>query len=117
MSQAKIDREHLIRVLNEARCLSRRVIGNAELADRILQVAPEVADAPPVALGPFAIIDTDNLGGDYPDEKIVADGFANEHVASVACTELNRAFNSGPNNRRWFKVRPGGYRCAPGFEP
>lgn len=70
------------------------------------------------------IVDTDNFGGDYPDEKFLAwvdsDGkarpayFYNEREAVDVCHVLN-----GPrlDNARYFKAVPDDYKLVPGFTP
>ena len=46
--QRKMDLEAVIRVLNEARCLSKKIVGNRELAHRVFEVIPShmVAQSP-----------------------------------------------------------------------
>lgn len=65
----------------------------------------------------FAIVNTDNFGGDYPDEKFV------ENLPSLNKREdaerIANAINSigGPNSYRYFKVVELPYDLASGFEP
>lgn len=60
------------------------------------------------------IVDTDNFGGDYPDEKFVLWEMP-EHVAQKIADALNE--NEGPNARRFYKVVGSDYKLQPGFEP
>lgn len=66
--------------------------------------------------GPFAfrVVDTDNLGGDYPDEKFVGPPMSRKAAETIANT-LNA--ESNPNAARFHKVVPVGYELQPGFEP
>jgi hypothetical protein len=61
------------------------------------------------------IIETDNFGGDYPDEKFVnLPCMAKEHAKEVV-----KAINAGfPDNgpRYWMAV-DNDYELQPGFEP
>lgn len=60
------------------------------------------------------IVETDNYGDDYPDEKFVnLPIMTKEHAESVAT-----AINSGLyNSSRYWKVVENDYRLQPGFEP
>lgn len=64
----------------------------------------------------WRIIETDNFGGDYPDESFVGPAFRDkaraEHVADLINEEA-----SGPNERRFWRVVEDGYKLAPGFSP
>lgn len=62
------------------------------------------------------IVDTDNFGGDYPDEKVIAEGITNERFAKIMCRALNDSF-SGETAMRFYKVVPDDYVLQPGFEP
>ena len=60
------------------------------------------------------IVDTDNFGGDYPNEQFVLWELpqqAAEEIASI----LNRT--EGPHSPRCYKVVPNDYVLVPGFEP
>lgn len=61
------------------------------------------------------IIDTDNFGGDYPDEKVIADNIKYEPFAKVMCEALNEY--TGPNSSRYYRVVEDDYELQPGFEP
>lgn len=63
----------------------------------------------------FRIVNTDNYGGDYPDESFL-------NLASLpekSCKKIADAINEamGPNSDRYYKVVPSNYRLKPGFEP
>lgn len=61
------------------------------------------------------IVETDNYGGDYPDEKFVnLPQMTEEHAKRVA-----DAINSGfPENcSRYWKMVDDNYQLQPGFEP
>lgn len=60
------------------------------------------------------IIETNNLCGDYPDEKVVASGVP-ERFALTMCDALNEKF-SGETATRFYKVEQDDYVLAPGFE-
>ena len=63
----------------------------------------------------FRVVETDNFGGDYPDES-----FAGPPVSKATAELVAAAFNreaGGDNARRFWKVEPQGYQLQPGFEP
>lgn len=60
------------------------------------------------------IIDTDNFGGDYPDEKFWF-WIMTEEQAKAICDAINKA--AGPHSSRYWRVVPNDYKPAPGFEP
>ena len=62
------------------------------------------------------IIDTDNFGGDYPNERVIAEGITNEDFAKVMCDALIARFG-GDYADRYYKVVPDDYKLKPGFEP
>jgi hypothetical protein len=62
------------------------------------------------------IIETDNFGGDYPDEQFVnLPPMSREHAEAV-CAAINAAC-SGEHARRWWRVVGDDYKLLPGFEP
>lgn len=66
----------------------------------------------------YLVVDTDNFGGDYPNEKFVSVPMTQERAAEHCRklnTELERQF--GCNSPRWYKVVEEGYVLQPGFEP
>ena len=65
----------------------------------------------------WKVIDTDNFGGDYPNEKqVVTVQGLTEHEAKA----LAKAFNeilSGEQASRYYLAVPVEYVLQPGFEP
>lgn len=59
------------------------------------------------------IVDTDNFGGDYPNEKFLL-WQMNERDCQAVCDILND--RAGPNASRFYKVVPNDYILQPGFE-
>jgi hypothetical protein len=62
------------------------------------------------------IIETDNFGRDYPDEKFLPI----PSVPASAAAEIAEAVNkhcSGDNAPRYWRVVPDNYKLQPGFEP
>jgi hypothetical protein len=73
----------------------------------------------------YRLVNTDNFGGDYPNERWVETEdengplpleFATKDAARVHADTLNDAF-SGNNAPRYFKVVKMPYELQPGFEP
>ena len=63
----------------------------------------------------FRVVDTDNFGSDYPDEKFITIALPEE-----LCKEIALWRNSKPGadkHPRYWKVVPQGYKLQPGFEP
>lgn len=60
------------------------------------------------------IVETDNYGGDYPDEKFLLFPMDEEHAKTIA-DAINEAV--GPNHKRYWKVVENDYTLLPGFEP
>ena len=60
------------------------------------------------------IVNTDNFGGDYPDEKFVLFAMPKE-IAQKIADLINEA--AGPDSRRYWKVVDNDYQLQPGFEP
>ena len=60
------------------------------------------------------IVDTDNFGGDYPDEKFLLWVMPKEDAERIAEILNNR---SGDNSARYYKVVENDYKLQPGFEP
>jgi len=56
------------------------------------------------------IIDTDNFGGDYPDEREIATNITNQTFAEIMCAALNQKFCYDDCCSRYYKLQPG-------FEP
>ncbi len=62
---------------------------------------------------PYRIVNTDNYGGDYPNESFVGDSFEIWEAAQKLADELNIY----DHNPRYFKVVELPYELKPGFEP
>lgn len=66
----------------------------------------------------YRIIDTDNFGGDYPNEKFIATGIQYKQTADRMADALNEA--GGPHATRFYRVVRHveiRYQLAPGFQP
>lgn len=77
-----------------------------------LQVTHVVDNPRPEPL--FLVVDTDNHGSDYPDER-----FVSELLPRPAAEEIAKKRNEGVNDNspRWFKVVQAGYELKPEFQP
>lgn len=65
----------------------------------------------------YRIVETDNYGRDYPDEKFAMPYAMSELQAVEICLTINKVLNPhGHGNRHW-KVVKDGYQLEPGFEP
>lgn len=65
----------------------------------------------------YRIIETDNYGGDYPNEKFAMPYTFRKPQADAMCAHINSVMNpSGQGARHWCVV-PDGYELQPGFEP
>jgi hypothetical protein len=60
------------------------------------------------------IVNTDNFGGDYPDEKFLLWPMPRQSAQCIADV-LNR--DSGERASRFYKVVENDYVLQPGFEP
>jgi hypothetical protein len=63
----------------------------------------------------YRIVDTDNFGGDYPDEKFVGPEFDVREEAEQEAAVLNG--DPVPYASRYYKVVEMPYKLQPGFEP
>lgn len=65
----------------------------------------------------WKIVETDNFGGDYPDERFVQNlpVLHNEQAAKNIAAAINAA--TPDNHSRYWKVVPENYELQPGFEP
>ena len=64
----------------------------------------------------FKIVETDNFGGDYPNEKFLNLPPMREEVAKHLVDDINLAC-SGEHAPRFWKAVPHDYKLQPGFEP
>lgn len=62
------------------------------------------------------IVETDNFGGDYPNEQFVNLPTMPLEVAKKIADTLNEHFNTGTYSRYWKAVE-NNYILKPGFEP
>lgn len=66
----------------------------------------------------FKIVETDNYGGDYPNEKFVQGlPFMRKCQAEIIAKAINEALNPTGSGNRYWKVVPQNYVLQPGFEP
>ena len=61
------------------------------------------------------IVETDNFGGDYPDEKFVNLPSLGPLVCQAICNLVNGALPD--DHPRHYRVVPENYKLQPGFEP
>jgi hypothetical protein len=61
------------------------------------------------------IIETDNFGGDYPDETFIFTIPLKAYQAQLICDFVNEAL--GERASRFYKTVPLDYKLQPGFEP
>ncbi len=60
------------------------------------------------------IIETDNFGGDHPNERFLLFRMSADKAERIAAI-LNE--DGGMNTLRWYRVVPDDYVLVPGFEP
>ena len=62
------------------------------------------------------IVNTDNFGGDYPNESFIN---LPHYLSEDACKKIADIINkeAGANSRRFWKIVPNEYNLAPKFEP
>lgn len=65
----------------------------------------------------FKIVNTDNFGGDYPDERFIDLPPMPRCAADEIAAVINKHLCDGPHCSRYYKVVPADYRLQPGFEP
>jgi hypothetical protein len=63
----------------------------------------------------YRVVNTDNFGGDYPNEQFVGPEYATEDEAQKAADELNGPYPE--HSSRYHKVVEMPYELQPGFEP
>ena len=61
------------------------------------------------------IVNTDNFGGDYPDESFLNLPRMTEEHARLVAKAINSGF--GEMSQRYWKVVIDSYELKPGFEP
>lgn len=62
------------------------------------------------------IVETDNFGGDYPDESFVNIPSVSKEHATRICEAINDSCSSD-HDPRWWKIVEDDYKLSPGFEP
>jgi hypothetical protein len=65
----------------------------------------------------YKIVETDNFGGDYPDEKFLNLPATSYDKAVSIANAINATFNPDGHADRYWMVRPENYKLVPGFEP
>lgn len=63
----------------------------------------------------FRVVNTDNFGGDYPNESFVGEEFAEQDEAQKYADKLNGPY--ADYLPRYNKVVELPYKLQPGFEP
>lgn len=63
----------------------------------------------------YRIVNTDNFGGDYPNESFVGPEYITQEEAEAEAEELN--YKGDEHAPRYFKVVELPYELQPGFEP
>lgn len=63
----------------------------------------------------YRVVNTDNFGADYPDERFVGPEYDTKGEAQSAATRLN--ILGGPCSSRFYKVVELPYKLQPGFTP
>lgn len=63
----------------------------------------------------YRIVNTDNFGGDYPNESFKDGEFETREGAQARADELNTI--DPEHNPRYYKVVEMPYELQPGFEP
>ena len=61
------------------------------------------------------IVETDNYGGDHPDESFLLGSMSNKAARAIT-QEINKHY-CGPDSSRYWKVVENDYELKPGFEP
>lgn len=64
---------------------------------------------------PFRVVNTDNFGGDYPDESFVGEPYDTREEAEIHADALNHPHSNYA--ARYHKVVELPYTLQPGFEP
>lgn len=63
----------------------------------------------------YRIVNTDNFGGDYPNERFIDGEFESKQLAQNVADDLNS--HDGDYAPRYYKVVEMPYELQPGFEP
>ena len=65
----------------------------------------------------FKIVNTDNFGSDYPDEKFLDLTFWTRDSALRVANAINAELCNDDHASRFWKVVDSDYKLQPGFEP
>lgn len=65
----------------------------------------------------YKIVETDNFGGDYPDEKFINIPLCTKEEAGQIADAINKVFCDNGYAPRYWKVVESNYKLQPGFEP
>jgi hypothetical protein len=65
----------------------------------------------------YKIIETDNFGGDYPDERFVNIPLTTKENAQKIADAINAVFCNYDGAKRYWRVVDSLYKLQPGFEP
>ena len=66
----------------------------------------------------YRIVETDNFGSDYPDEKFLnIPPWPHKSEIEAIAAIINSIFCHHPESTRFWKVVEAGYKLQPGFEP
>lgn len=65
----------------------------------------------------YRIVETDNFGGDYPDEKFVGLPLLSKLEAEAIAEAINKTLCNHDDSDRYWKVVKNGYELQPGFTP
>lgn len=63
------------------------------------------------------IVETDNFGRDYPDERFLNIPSGPKEYLKPIADAINMAFASRPGDQRYWKIVDDDYVLEPGFEP
>ena len=65
----------------------------------------------------YKVVEGDNFGGDYPNERFVNIPATTQDKAQAIADAINAAHCPTGYERRWWRVEPEHYRLQPGFTP
>lgn len=65
----------------------------------------------------YAVVNTDNYGSDYPNEKFLVERVRTKFNAEAIAHFMNQEFCRDDHDTRYWKVVEEPYQLQPGFEP
>ena len=98
---------HILQVYHWARA---RLVAGA-------QIPPPGVPAEGPSMGRWRIVEGDNFGGDYPNEKFVSIPATNRAKARMIADAINAVFCAHDHATRYWRAVPEDYTLQPGFEP